>query len=179
VGSYQLRDGTSATIRPIRPEDEPLIVAFHGKLSERSVRSRYFQSMQLDQRTTHERLIRVCFNDYDRELALIVERDGAAGPEALAVGRLSRTPGQTDAEFAILVSDAWQHRGLGTELLRRLVSIGRREGVATITASILQDNLDMQRVCSKVGFELRNVPEDGIVQARLVLEPSVANQVQT
>jgi acetyltransferase len=177
VGSHRLRDGTSVTIRPIRPEDEPLIVAFHSKLSERSVRSRYFQSLQLDQRTTHERLIRVCFNDYDRELALIVELEGAVGREALAVGRLSKTPGQGSAEFAILVSDAWQHQGLGTELLRRLVAIGRSEGVAAITASILTDNLDMQRVCSKVGFELRRVLEDGVVQARLLLAPAASEEV--
>jgi acetyltransferase len=179
VGAYELRDGTSVTIRPIRPEDEPLIVAFHGKLSERSVRSRYFQALQLDQRTTHERLIRVCFNDYDRELALIVEHEGEAGREALAVGRLSRTPGQKSAEFALLISDAWQHRGLGTELLRRLVAIGRSEGVSAITASILPDNLDMQRVCSKVGFELRHVPEDGVVQARMVLHPAASQELST
>jgi acetyltransferase len=178
VGVHQLRDGTAVTIRPIRPEDEPLIVAFHGKLSERSVRSRYFQSLQLDQRTTHERLIRVCFNDYDRELALIVEHRGAGGAEALAVGRLSKTPGQTGAEFAILVSDSWQHRGLGTELLRRVVAIGRSEGVSAITASILPGNLDMQRVCSKVGFELRHLPEDGVVQALLVLDAAASDQVK-
>jgi acetyltransferase len=178
AGSSQLRDGTTVSIRPIRPEDEPLIVSFHGKLSERSVRSRYFQSLQLDRRTTHERLIRVCFNDYDRDLALIVEHEGKDGPEALAVGRLSRTPGQSNAEFALLVSDEWQHRGLGTELLRRLVAIGRSEGVTAITAGILSDNLDMQRVCSKVGFELRHVPEDGVVQALLLLEPSTASEVR-
>jgi acetyltransferase len=177
VGRHQLSDGTPLTIRPIRPEDEPLIVAFHRKLSERSVRSRYFQSLQLDQRTTHERLIRVCFNDYDRELALIVEHQGAAGSEALAVGRLSKTPGEQTAEFAILVSDEWQHRGLGTELLRRLVAIGRSESLTTITASILPDNLDMQRVCSKVGFELRHVPEDRLVQAVLLLEPASETQI--
>jgi acetyltransferase len=178
VGSYQLRDGTQTSIRPIRPEDEPLIVAFHGKLSERSVRSRYFQAMQLDQRTTHERLTRVCFNDYDRELALIVEHDSASGAEALAVGRLSRAPGQGNAEFAILISDAWQHRGLGTELLRRLVAMGRSEGLTAITGSILPQNLDMQRVCSKVGFELRHRPEDGIVQAVLLLEPSANGEIR-
>jgi acetyltransferase len=178
VGLHQLRDGTSLKIRPIRPEDEPLLVAFHGKLSERSVRSRYFQALRLDQRTTHERLIRVCFNDYDRELALIVEHDGGGGPEALAVGRLSKTPGQASAEFAILVADAWQHRGLGTELLRRLVAIGQSEGVAAITASILADNMDMQRVCSKVGFQLRHVPEEGVLQAVLVLEPAAIAGVQ-
>jgi acetyltransferase len=145
------------------------MVTFHRQLSERSVRSRYFQSLHLDQRTTHERLVRVCFNDYDRELALIVEHAGVAGPEVLAVGRLSKTPGQHSAEFAIVVSDDWQHQGLGTELLRRLVAIGRDEQVSAITASILPDNLDMQKLCIKLGFELRHAPEDGVVQAVLLL----------
>jgi acetyltransferase len=172
VGTWRLPDGVEVTIRPIRPEDEPLIAAFHGKLSERSVRSRYFQALQLGQRTAHERLVRVCFNDYDRELALVVEHHGPGGAEALAVGRLSKTPGQSRAEFALLVGDAWQHRGLGTELLRRLVAIGRSEGLSAITASVLPDNLDMQKVCKKLGFALRLLPEDGVLEALLLLEPS-------
>ena len=173
VGDHRLSDGTEVTIRPIRPEDEPLVVAFHGKLSERSVRSRYFQSLQLDQRTAHERMVRVCFNDYDRELALLVEHRGPAGSELLAIGRLSRIPGQRRAEFGLLVIDEWQHRGLGTELLRRLITIGRSEGLEAITASILRDNLDMQKLCKKLGFELRMVPDDAVLEAILVLEREV------
>lgn len=170
VGSHQLADGASVTIRPIRPEDEPQMVAFHQKLSERSVRWRYFQPLQLDQRTAHERLTRVCFNDYDRELALIVQHTSEAGPVIVAVGRLSKTPGRNTAEFALLISDEWQHRGLGTELLQRLVAIGRSEGLAGITATILADNRDMQNLCHRVGFELRHLPEDGLAQALLMLD---------
>jgi acetyltransferase len=177
VAAHRMADGASVIIRPIRPDDEPQIVAFHQQLSERSVRWRYFQALKLDQRTAHERLIRVCFNDYDRELALIVQHQGAHGPEIVAVGRLSRTPGESTAEFALLVSDRWQRRGLGTELLRRLVAIGRSEGVTAITASILPDNRDMQRLCQRVGFELRHTPEDGLVQALLVLRPSTPTEV--
>jgi acetyltransferase len=70
VSHEELRDGTSVTIRPIRPEDEPLMVKFHETLSEESVYMRYFHMMNLDQRTTHERLTRICFIDYDREMAL-------------------------------------------------------------------------------------------------------------
>jgi acetyltransferase len=179
VGDYTLTDGTLVTLRPIRPEDEPLIVAFHQKLSERSVRSRYFQALQLDQRTTHERLIRVCFNDYDRELALVVERRTESGAEALAIGRLSKLPGQSSAEFAIVVSDEWQRRGLGSELLRRLVAIGRDERLSAITASILPDNMDMQKLCLKLGFELHQSLEEGVVQARLALAPERSGEVQS
>jgi acetyltransferase len=170
VAPYRLHDGTELMIRPIRPEDEPAIAALHSHLSERSVRLRYFQPLQLGQRTAHERLIRVCFADYDREIPLVVERklEGSAY-ELVGVGRLSKVPGQRHAEFAILLNDAWQRKGLGTELLRRLVAIGRDEGVSCITADILPDNLDMRRVCQKVGFELRYKPGDSTVFAILQL----------
>jgi acetyltransferase len=170
VSTWQLKDGTSVLIRPIRPEDEPQITELHRKLSERSVRMRYFQPLQLDQRTAHERLSRVCFNDYDRELALIVEqRSGQPGAQILAVGRLSKVPGQRRAEFALVLDDDWQQRGLGTELLQRLIQIGRDEKVSAITGDILAENLPMQHICRKLGFQLERRIDDNIVNAVLVL----------
>ena len=71
VTTWKLRSGTPITIRPIRPEDEPLMVKFHSTLSEESVHFRYFGLLKLEQRTTHERLTRICFNDYDREIAIV------------------------------------------------------------------------------------------------------------
>src|SRR4030095_8000891 len=73
VTRWKLKNGTSVTIRPIRPEDEPLMVKFHQTLSERSVYYRYFTPLRVEQRIAHERLTRICFNDYDREIALVVE----------------------------------------------------------------------------------------------------------
>jgi len=171
VSPWQLKDGTDVTIRPIRPEDEPQIVELHRKLSERSVRMRYFQALQLDQRTAHERLSRVCFNDYDRELALIVERrSGQPGAQILAVARLSKAPGQRSAEFALVIDDDWQHLGLGTELLGRLVQIGRDEKRSAIIGDILAENTAMQRICEKLGFRLERRLDDNIVNAVLVLD---------
>ena len=69
----KLRDGTPVTLRPIRPEDEPLMIEFHRTLSEQSVHFRYFSLLKLDVRIAHERLTRICFNDYDREIALVVD----------------------------------------------------------------------------------------------------------
>jgi len=128
-GTFALRSGDEIAIRPIRPEDEPLLVAFHSGLSEESVYLRYAGTLHLDRRVAHERLARLCFIDYDREMALVAVRDGpagAAGAEMLGVGRLTPLHGPGDAEFALLVRDDVQGQGLGTELLRRLVDIGRR-----------------------------------------------------
>ncbi len=169
VQTWQLGDGSPVTIRPIRPEDEPLLVAFHHTLSEQSVYFRYFHLMTLSHRTAHDRLTRICFTDYDREMALVVDRrDPACGEHAvLGVGRLSRCHGENGAEFSMLVSDAWQHQGLGTKLLGLLVQIGRDEGLGRITAEILHENRAMQRVCQKLGFTLRPTAE--FVHAEILL----------
>ena len=101
VGGWTLRDGREVTIRPIRPEDEPLMVAFHGRLSDRSVYFRYFHLLKLNQRVAHDRLTRICFIDYEREMALVAERrDPASGElQIMGVGRLTRLHGTTEAEI--------------------------------------------------------------------------------
>jgi acetyltransferase len=167
----KLKDNTPVTIRPIRPEDEPLMVDFHQTLSEESVYFRYFHMIAVGQRVAHERLTRICFNDYDREIALVAEQKQTKTTprRILGVGRLSREPHTDTAQFAILVSDRFQRRGLGTELLRRLVQIGREEKLRRITAEILPENLGMQAVAEKLHFKLTNSAGEGMVRAELVL----------
>jgi acetyltransferase len=156
IAPWKLKDGSEVLIRPIRPEDEPLLVKFHHTLSERSVYLRYFAPLKLDQRIAHERLSRLCFIDYDREMALVVERRNFETqlPEVLGVGRLSKLHGTNEAEFALTISDQWQGHGLGTQLLKTLVQMGRDEKLQRITATILPDNRGMQQVARKVGFTL-------------------------
>ncbi len=171
VDGTTMKDATPVTIRPIRPEDEPLMARFHETLSERSVYMRYFHPVKLSQRVTHERLTRICFIDYDREMALVVERRNPRNgePEIVAVGRLSKRRGSGEAEFALLISDLVQGQGLGTALLSRLVAIGRDEGIRRITAEILPENRGMRRVSEKLGFRLRHSLDDGVVKATLDL----------
>lgn len=148
--------GVEVTIRPIRPEDEPLMVEFHKTLSDRSVYLRYFGIMSLEKRIMHERLRRVCFIDYDREIALVADlrnRDGTH--HILGVGRLVKEFGNDQGEFSILVSDPWQGKGLGSELLKSLVEIGRKECLQRIVGHILPENTTMKRVSEEVGFNLR------------------------
>ena len=167
VSVWTMKDGTDVLIRPIRPEDEPMLVKFHATLSERSVYLRYFHLMNLSQRVAHERLTRICFIDYNREMALVAERRNATSGESeiLGVSRLTRVLGSNDAEVAVLVSDQFHGRGLGKELLARLVIVGGDEKLSALKADILPDNRDVMRICEKLGFTLRHSLEDEVVKA--------------
>jgi len=164
---WKTKDGAPVIIRPIRPEDEPLMVSFHHTLSERSVYMRYFHMLSLSRRIEHERLTRICFIDYDREMALVVEHtDPETGAkEILGVGRLSKLHGLQGAEVAIVISDRFQRRGLGTELLNRLLQIGRDEKLDYLVAEILRENPEMQRMVEKVGFQLESERDNDTVRA--------------
>jgi acetyltransferase len=163
IQPFTLANGVPVTLRPIAPEDEPLIVQFHQTLSEESVYFRYFHMMKLQARVAHDRLTRICFIDYDREMAFVADyKDPATGQhEILGVGRLSKCHGQPMGEFGMLVSDPHQGQELGTALLRSLVAVGKTEGLTEIFADILPENRAMQHLCQKLGFSLERTP-DGI-----------------
>jgi len=165
VSDAKLNDGTLVGIRPIRPEDEPLMVEFHHTLSERSVYMRYFHWMKLDQRITHERLTRMCFIDYDRQMALVAVHQG----KLLGVGRLVRSPLANDAEVAVIISDAWHGRGLGSQLVGRLVGFARDEKVTRLNASVLYENRPMIRILEKFGFRLLPSTDPETVEATMEL----------
>ena len=156
VSTWALRNGTPINIRPIRPEDEPLMVKFHRGLCEDSVYFRYFGFLKLEHRIAHERLTRICFNDFDRELAIIgISRSSKPGSEEIiGIGRLIKVHGVKEAEFAIVVSDQWQNQGLGTHFLKLLLEIGRREGMEMIFGYILPENYTMQKICKSLGLWL-------------------------
>jgi acetyltransferase len=148
-------------IRPIRPEDEPLLAKFHQTLSEETVYHRYFSALKLSQRIAHERLLRICFNDYDREIALVAEHKSGSptSSEIVGVARLSKLRDSGDAEFALVISDAWQQMGLGAKMLKRLVAAGKIEKIRRIMGHILPDNHAMQHVCRKTGFKVEHNAE--------------------
>jgi acetyltransferase len=165
-----LKNGEPVTIRPIRPEDEPLMIKFHQGLSDRTVHLRYFRPLKLIQRTAHERLTRICFIDYDRELALVVEHKASQdSPEIIAVGRLSKLRGRNEAELAVLVDDRYQHQGIGTELFRRLIGVARDEKLERVLSTILPENLEMIAICRRLNFQLETDPQEGTIGAQLQL----------
>ena len=170
VVPWTLRDGNQIVIRPIRPEDEPLMVKFHETLSDRSVYLRYFCSLSLSRRVAHERLLRICFGDYDREMALVAEitDPGTGEHRIMGVGRLSKLRSGNEAEVAVLVSDQYQKLGLGYELLRRIVEIARDEKLSQVSAEMLPDNLAMQVIMKRLGFRVR--ASDDLTSLRAFLE---------
>ncbi|MEW5719524.1 MAG: GNAT family N-acetyltransferase, partial [Chloroflexota bacterium] len=149
---------------PIRPEDEPLLRKFHETLSDRSVYLRYFSPLVLSARVTHERLARVCFADYNREIPIVAEHHG----QIIAVGRLSRLHESTTARLTMLVSDRFQGQGIGHLLLQHLLDIGRAEKLTRVIAHILADNVMMQKLLEKHGFRITPL-EKGIVKAEVNL----------
>ncbi len=147
------------------------MVEFHEKLSERSVYLRYFQPLKLTQRTAHERLTRTCFIDYDREMALVAERQecrrrtgnpGGRPLEQTARARRSRT-GRGSHRF-----DA-QHKGLGTELYRRLIQVARDEKLTKVISNMLPENREMRAICTRLGFQMFSSLEDNMIRAELEL----------
>jgi acetyltransferase len=170
VREWSLKDGTPVTIRPIRPEDEPLMVQFHTTLSERSVYLRYFCSLSLSTRVEHERLVRICFGSYDRGFALVADRKNpdTGQHEVLGVGRFSAI-NRAEAEAAVLVSDRWHGLGLGTELLASAARVARAEKFKRLSGEILRDNLATQAIFKKVGFRLRSMEDPSSVAALLEL----------
>jgi acetyl coenzyme A synthetase (ADP forming)-like protein len=176
VGRWKMKNGEEVTIRPIRSEDEPLIARFHETLSERTVYFRYLSTLKLSTRIAHERLVRICYLDYARQMALVVERNSVetGEPEIVAVGRLVKdmqafARGKREAEFALVVSDSLQGQGIGKELLRRLLDVAKREGVDEVFGEISSENMTMQKICRSMGFLIRRDYEDTTVTARYTI----------
>lgn len=163
AGEVTLSDGTVVAIRPIRPDDEPLMADFHAGLSMRSVYQRYFHLSSLEQRITHSRLSLTCRVDPAAGLAIVADHVTAEGAhEVLALGRLTRTePGA--AELALLVMDRWQGRSLGRAMMRELVAQARALGVQRLYGDMLADNDAMRAVVRRAGFAIQPVPGDAAV----------------
>jgi acetyltransferase len=172
MGSWTLRNGVPVLIRPIRPEDEPRMVGFHERLSDRSVYLRYFQTLKLTRRVEHERLLRICAADYDHEIVIVAETTSAAktsaAAEIIAVGRISKLD-DADAEVAVVIDDGFQHLGLGSELFRRLIEIGKQEKMRRLVCTVLAENRDMRAICQKMGFQLQSEPGEDTLQGVLEL----------
>ena len=162
--------GEEVFIRPIRPEDEPLMASFNRTLSPYSIYLRYFHPVSPVQLVSHEQLASLCFVDYDREMSLVAEMHDKQGQlQIVGMGQLTKLQGTNDGEFAILINDQYQRTGLGTELLARLLQVGRDEELERVVAEILPENEGMRRVCTKLGFSFSKVPDSNVIFAEIVL----------
>ncbi len=168
---WTMKDGTQVVIRPICAEDELLMHDFQSALSERTVTMRYLSPLALSTRSTHERLARMTHNDYDREIALVVEGEENGKKVVFGVARLSKLRGTDDeARYTMLISDEWQGKGLGRELLERILRIGRDEKIKRVIALMSPDNDAMIKLCRAAGFTSFDIdPQNGMLKVQIEL----------
>jgi acetyltransferase len=157
-----LNDGRTLLLRPIRPEDEPMLKANFHRLSPEAVRLRFFAPIK---ELTHETAAGLTQIDYDREMALVLaDHDAPGAADLYAVARFSTDPDQEKAEFALTVRDDVTGRGLGTLLMRRLIDYARTRGIGEIFGQILRENSRMLAICRSLGFEEAADPDDPAVR---------------
>jgi acetyltransferase len=168
VAPFRLKDGTEITIRPIRPEDEPLLIAFHAGHSQHTLRMRFFSMVKT---LSRDSLIRLCHLDYEREMALVAILRDEHGPHIAGVSRYYLRPETGEAEFAVVVGDAWQGKGLGYHLMQRLVAVARERGVRRLAGWVLRENAPMLRLTREMGFTERPSGEPVVAEVVLDLAP--------
>jgi acetyltransferase len=172
VTTWSAKNGSQYTIRPVRPDDEPLAVKFHENLSDRSVYLRFLHPILLSERVTHERLARICHGDYDREITLIAEQEDPETGErrVIGTGRLSKMHSHDEARVSIMISDLYQGKGIGTELLRQIIRISKDEKLKKIEAIITPDNAVMRALFDKLGFKASTRDSDQMVMEELYFD---------
>ena len=154
IKEIKLNDGTEVLLRPIKPEDEGMWQDMFNTFSDEAVRFRFFRRIK---DTPHEMRTRYCNIDYDREIGIVAEVEEDGKKRILGVSRIIKQPGQNDeAEFALIVSDEWQRKGLGSDFVDFTIDIARDKGLAKLTGVVLKDNIPMITLCKEKNFKIKS-----------------------
>ena len=154
-----LPDGTALLLRPIRPEDEPLLQDIVRHMNPEHLRLRFFTPMQAP--LTHQLAARLSQIDYDREMALVALT--AEGGTALGVARFAADPDNRRAEYAIGLRSDWQGRGLGVLLMQQIIAVAKERGIGELFGDVLHENKAMLELSRSLGFALAAHPDDPAV----------------
>jgi acetyltransferase len=157
ISHSTLSDGTDILLRPIRPEDEPLEHELLASLSEATMRARFFSIIK---DISHEMLVRYCNIDYDREIAIVAEVREKEKRKLIGIGRLIIDRDFKSGEYAVLVHDDYQGKGLGYKLVDVLIGIAEEKGLERIYGEVLTENEKMLAVCRRLGFTAEWTPDD-------------------
>lgn len=167
ISTATLKDGTQITLRPIKPEDEPLWLKLLGSCSKESIYHRFRYDFYYD---SHDVASQFCFIDYDREIAIVAELEDEQGnKELLGVGRLISDPDLEVMEYAILITDKWQKKELGLTLTKYCLNIAKTRGIKRLAAETTRDNKPMISVFRKLNFKIR-FNEDTTVTVNKILD---------
>jgi len=153
----KLRDGQEVFLRPIKPEDEPLLVELFQTFSEATMRLRFFRVIR---EVSHQTMARYCNIDYDREMSIVAELVDDGKRRVIGMVRIVIEPDGQSGEVAVVVGDPWQNRGLGTMMLDYIIEISRDMGLKRVFGEILAENTKMMHICYTRGFEIKPVDEE-------------------
>ncbi|HEX3035362.1 MAG TPA: bifunctional acetate--CoA ligase family protein/GNAT family N-acetyltransferase [Thermodesulfobacteriota bacterium] len=148
---WKLGDGTPVLLRPIKPEDENMMIELYNTFSMRTIQFRFFHALKS---MTHEQIIRYTQIDYDRDMAIVAVEERSEGDRILGVGRTTYYPNLDASEFAVVVGDPWQGKGLGTKLLKVCINIAKEKGTRLLWGDIMAENERMIRLCKELGFKI-------------------------
>jgi acetyltransferase len=165
VEPWILADGRPVTLRPIRPEDEPLGLELFKTFSEDTCQRRFFGPAR---RVTHEDMVRDTNIDYRREVALVAELYEDGKRKLIGMATLTVDPDWESGEFGVVVGDPWQGLGIGTKLVDMIIGVAEDKKLTTVRAVIRSDNSMMQHICREMGFVV-GTPVEGETEAVLQL----------
>ena len=166
VMPWTISDGTEVLLRPVKPEDEPLVKEMLTSLSSETLKERFFQ---LVKNISHEMLIKLCNVDYDREMAMVAEIRKNGSRRIIGVTGLMIDPGLRGAEFGVIIHDHYQGKGIGYKLIDVLIGIAQEKELKEFYGIVSADNKKMLRVCQKLGFTVRPF-EDDLCKVTLALK---------
>jgi acetyltransferase len=173
VVPWKLEDGTDVLLRPIRPEDEAIESEFINGLSDEASRYRFFNIVR---NLPHSDLVRFCNIDYDREMAIVATITEGGRRRQIGVGRIISEPDKRRGEFAVVISDQYQSKGLGRKLVDMLIDIAEEKRLESIFGVVLKDNMPMLSLCKEMGFSL--TPREDYTEVELALRPEAPSQGQ-
>ncbi len=175
VVPWKLEDGTDVMLRPIRPEDEAMEAEFINSLSEETSRYRFFNIVR---DLPHADLVRFCNIDYDREMAIVAEITEGGRRREIGVARLIAEPDRRRGEFAVVIGDQYQYKGLGRKLVDMLIDIAEERRMESIFGVVLKDNSPMLTLCKEMGFTVKAEEDYARVELALDVSPIPQSQPQ-
>ncbi|HYD29872.1 MAG TPA: bifunctional acetate--CoA ligase family protein/GNAT family N-acetyltransferase [Azospirillaceae bacterium] len=162
-----IRDGRAFRMRPIRPEDEPLVHRMFERMTPNDIRLRFFAPMK---RLSHQAAARLTQIDYDREMGIVAVSEENGQEEMFGVVRIAADPDNQKAEYAVMVRSDMKGQGLGYILMNKIIQYGRSRGLKEIYGEVLRENTNMLAMCQSLGFVRReNLDEPGVVEVTIDL----------
>jgi len=165
IERIKLKDGLEVLLRPIKPEDEDMMLELFNTFSERTIRFRFFIPLR---EMSRENIKRYCNIDYRNEMAIVAEIEENGKKRLIGVARLIRDEDDKDkAEFAVVVGDPWQNRGLGRKLTEYIIQVARDMGIKELYSRVIKDNIISLRLSREFGFEREDAGIEYLIRKKI------------